>query len=253
MKPEYARTTITVPWELKKRMKKAGQKLNWSAIACEAFEGKLEEMGPIEDITSVEGALERIKNIAAERDQNFEMAFGEGKEAGTHWALNFASPEQLSRIQKLKEKIEDPEEEVHNNFKKQMLTPHGRGLLAKCVGYGLEFGEEFFQGPEGRHNHRGRRRGGRGRGHGRGRGKRRVPGGHWRRGPEGKSEHGPSANEHGGQEKETTLQRWNKEKRIRERMIWRSVLNQRPNHMSFFAGFAEGALEIWDQLKDKLG
>lgn len=246
MKPEYARTTITVPWELKKRMKKAGQSLNWSAIACEAFEGKLDEMGPIEDITSVEEAIKRIKNIEAEKDQNYEEAFQEGKEAGTHWALNFATPEQLGRIQKLKDDIEnDTEEEVHNNFNAQLLTPYGRLQLSKCVGFGLEFGDEFFRGEEERHGHRGRRRRGGHRGQG---GRKRAARGMWSKRRDG----GESDADAIAGEDRTTIQRWKAEVRIRERLVWRSVLNQRPNHMSFFAGFAEGALIIWDQIKDKL-
>ena len=50
MKPDYGRTTITVPFELKKRMKKMRGQVNWSAVACEAFENKLEELGPVEEI-----------------------------------------------------------------------------------------------------------------------------------------------------------------------------------------------------------
>ena len=39
--PDYARTTITVPLKLKRRMKALGNEVNWSAVACAAFEAKV--------------------------------------------------------------------------------------------------------------------------------------------------------------------------------------------------------------------
>jgi len=43
-KPGYTRTTISVPADLKGRMNKVKEDVNWSALACQAFQGKLAEI-----------------------------------------------------------------------------------------------------------------------------------------------------------------------------------------------------------------
>src|SRR6516225_5119268 len=42
--PKHARTTITVPPDLKARMEAVEESVNWSAIACQAFEQRLAEI-----------------------------------------------------------------------------------------------------------------------------------------------------------------------------------------------------------------
>lgn len=37
----------------------------------------------------------------------------------------------------------------------------------------------------------------------------------------------------------------------RDKEVWRSILDRRPDHPAFFLGFATAALEVWDQLKDQ--
>ena len=201
MKPDYGRTTITVPFELKKRMKKVRGQVNWSAVACEAFENKLEELGPVEEITSVEEAIKRMKAIgengpAAEADKS-------GTEAGKHWAMNFAQPGQLKRIEAFKSSMSADE------WEESMCSRGAAKELA--IQIDPRAGRNLGATPEddGPRRHRSRRRGGRG------------PGGH---GPGGW--YGP-------------------------REVWRSILDCRPEHPAFFFGFAEGALEIWDQMKDQ--
>ena len=261
MKPEYARTTITVPWQLKKKMKQAGGRVNWSAIACEAFEEKLEELGPVQEITSIEDAVERMRSIATEKSETFEEGLQEGKDTGRHWALNIALPEQLKRIEKLKQNIDEKDNVQWDEF---LLKPHARVQLAIQIGLGQEFGQEFGQGfgeefprgrgPRGGH-HRRRRRGPRGHGHGgggeggRGRSRKRMPGGSCDEGRDGELGSERPADNEGGPDRE----RLRMERQYEARMIWRSILHQRPSHPSFFAGFAQAALEVWDELKDKLG
>ena len=41
---KHARTTISVPSELKARMDAVDESVNWSAVACQAFELKLAEI-----------------------------------------------------------------------------------------------------------------------------------------------------------------------------------------------------------------
>jgi hypothetical protein len=215
MKRDYGRTTITVPWELKARMKKARSRVNWSAVACDAFEQKLEELGPIEDITSFEGAVERMKAIgtgqAGQSESNPE-ANESGLRAGKHWAMNFARPDQLKRIEELRD-----ENVVKDCWKSLMNSKAGWKQLTECLAPRLkgnrhdsgrepsEHNDDSIDDFEPRRNrHRRRRMGPRG---GRGR------------------------NPH--------------------REVWRSILNERPGHPGFFLGFATGALEVWDQIKDQ--
>ena len=106
-KKSFSRTTITVPCDLKKRMKRAGSALNWSAIACEAFEAKLEEVGPFEEITSIDGAIERLK-ATTEPEPAAEVVHSDsGASAGRHWALNLASVEQLSSMEEFQDEVAD--------------------------------------------------------------------------------------------------------------------------------------------------
>ena len=104
MKRDYGRTTITVPWDLKARMKKARAQVNWSAVACDAFEQKLEELGPIEDITRLEDVVHRMKATGQECPKSNPEATESGHQSGKHWAMNFARPGQLHRIEELRDK-----------------------------------------------------------------------------------------------------------------------------------------------------
>jgi hypothetical protein len=40
----YSRTTITIPTHIKERMERFKDKVNWSALASQAFEKKLDEI-----------------------------------------------------------------------------------------------------------------------------------------------------------------------------------------------------------------
>jgi Sec-independent protein translocase protein TatA len=43
-RPYFARTTITIPNDLKRRMDKLPEQVNWSGLACQAFQAKLAEI-----------------------------------------------------------------------------------------------------------------------------------------------------------------------------------------------------------------
>jgi hypothetical protein len=202
----YARTTITVPRELKVKMKRArNHQINWSSVACEAFEAKLDELGPFEEITTIEAALERMNQWKKDFTGDDEKT-ADGTESGKSWAMNFATPAQLARIEKLKSEIE---EEAWEPF---MMTPEGWKELTFCIQ------PRIGKGGRGR-NHRMKGRSQNGRRGGRG-----------RRGPgRGRRGHGHPA-----------------------KAVWKTILDERPNHPGFFLGFAEGALKVWDQVKDEL-
>lgn len=216
MRKDYGRTTITVPFDLKARMKKARAMVNWSAVACEAFERKLEELGPIEEITSVEDALKRMKSVQDLPSKSDLVEPNEtGREAGKHWAMNFAKPDQLKRIEGFR--AAHPNDE----WNELMTSREGWMKLANCIDDpsrpmlgrrgqpGIHEDTTFEDIRPGRHRRRRR----------------------FEPGPGGPMPGGPKPN--------------------REKEIWRSILDRRPDHPGFFLGFAEGALEVWDQLKDQ--
>ena len=119
-KRNFCRTTITVPGELKKRMKRAGSKVNWSAVACEAFETKLAEIGPIEvtDRFSIERyshVMHIVSNVIGKLDQSHDAidALMAGFPAGTvSGAPKVRAMEIIDELEK-----------------------HKRGPYAGCVGY----------------------------------------------------------------------------------------------------------------------
>jgi len=237
MKPEYARTTITVPWGLKKKMKQVGGRVNWSAVACDAFEEKLESLGPIEEITSIDDAVARMKSMADQQSGNRNEAEQNGMEAGKYWALNSANPDQLRLIEEFWGRVDADE---NRNWEVLMLKPNGRERLAVCIAQGYQGeGVDWGWGHGGRGGHRHRARGGH-----------RHRGRH-RRGGRGREEHRTPDHENKNESDREMAQK-QRDRHARARMVWRSILSERPGHPAFFLGFANGALEVWGKIKGKL-
>ncbi|TWU39078.1 hypothetical protein Q31b_41600 [Novipirellula aureliae] len=218
-KKSFSRTTITVPCELKKRMKRAGSLLNWSAIACEAFETKLEEIGPFEEITSIDGAVRRLK-ASTESEPATEAVHSEsGAAAGRHWALNLANAEQLSALEEFHCEAAD------ENWSELLHSREGWLELTRRIATDEAIEAAMEEESEHGHGHRRHHRGG-GRDHGRrGRGR------------------GPGGRRSGGQ---------HKRHHFRARAFWRSVLDERPSEPGFFCSFADAALDVWKQVKPQL-
>src|SRR6266446_8123193 len=89
------RTTISVPAQLKVRMEQVRESVNWSAIACQAFENKLAEIAARKENKSMNDVVERLK-ASLRSDQG--KSFNEGYEAGTNWAENTATAAELARL-----------------------------------------------------------------------------------------------------------------------------------------------------------
>lgn len=193
---EYGRTTITVPSELKKKMKLLRGQVNWSAVACLAFEAKIEEIGPIEEIENVDAAIQRMKDLQPQSaDAGNDSA---GHAAGIRWALNQATPQQLAKIEQLRDSMSE------NQWNERLLNRDGIHDLTECIGPDPD---ELDQ-PN------------------------------WRRGPRSHRP-GHRSFDHFPGHKDG-------------RSVWRSILDSRPGHPGFFLAFADGALEIWKQIKDQL-
>jgi hypothetical protein len=90
-----ARTTISISDDLKKRMDRVKEPVNWSAIAAEAFELKLGELARNRKEKVMDNVIERLRASKIQRVNAVERL---GHEAGKTWAANFAEYDELERI-----------------------------------------------------------------------------------------------------------------------------------------------------------
>src|SRR5262245_16856118 len=91
------RTTITVPQDLKNRMDAIKEDVNWSALACQAFEAKLGEIAAKKARLTMNNAaaIERLR--ALKRKEN-EQNYVRGEELGCGWAKAEATPRELEQL-----------------------------------------------------------------------------------------------------------------------------------------------------------
>jgi hypothetical protein len=90
-----ARTTISIPDNLKKRMDKVREPVNWSAIAANAFELKLGEIARKQQEKTVEAVVQRLR---ASKLQSLSRIEAEGREVGIEWAKKYAEWNELERV-----------------------------------------------------------------------------------------------------------------------------------------------------------
>ena len=91
-----ARTTITVRADLKAQMDAIEGDVNWSAVACRAFERELAEIMRRKGAKNVEDAIVRLRSSK----QKFENEqYTQGNEAGKEWAKDEAEAEELIRLE----------------------------------------------------------------------------------------------------------------------------------------------------------
>ena len=69
---KHARTTISIPPDLKARMEAVDEPVNWSALACRAFEQKLAEIIKRKGSSNMNDVINRLgaKNAKLSRAQN---------------------------------------------------------------------------------------------------------------------------------------------------------------------------------------
>jgi hypothetical protein len=90
------RTTISVPGDLKSRMERVKEPVNWSALACRAFENKLAEIAARKETKTMSDVVQRLR--ASVRSEQGE-SFNEGYETGKHWAEETGTAAQLKRME----------------------------------------------------------------------------------------------------------------------------------------------------------
>jgi hypothetical protein len=96
------RTSISVPPDLKARMDAVDEPVNWSAVACRAFEAKLAEIATRKGVREMKDVVQRLR---ASQQQAEDKSYKEGFEAGKEWAMREAEAPELRRLASLKQRL----------------------------------------------------------------------------------------------------------------------------------------------------
>lgn len=100
-KPTSYRTTISISQDLRHRMEKVQEQVNWSALAARAFEEKLAEIASKKVRKTMDDVIQRLR---VSKEQADDASFKEGEKIGRRWAENRATAEQLMRLERFREK-----------------------------------------------------------------------------------------------------------------------------------------------------
>jgi len=95
-KPSFIRTTISVAADLKRRMDKVTEDVNWSGLACRAFEGKLAEISSRKQEKDMSDVITRLRES---KRQNDTAATAAGREAGERWVKEVAEVAEIQRLE----------------------------------------------------------------------------------------------------------------------------------------------------------
>jgi hypothetical protein len=91
------RTTISVPADLKKRMDAATEQINWSAVACRAFEQRLAEIAASKEKKTMNDVIQRLRASLGRAD---DQTYKAGEKAGRIWAKGRAEVEELRNLER---------------------------------------------------------------------------------------------------------------------------------------------------------
>jgi hypothetical protein len=91
------RTTITVPQDLKRRMDAIKERVNWSALACKAFEEKLAEIASKKGRKTMDDVIQRLRGSKQQMESEDRKA---GETAGQAWAKDQAEARELENLEK---------------------------------------------------------------------------------------------------------------------------------------------------------
>src|SRR4051812_46380765 len=120
-----ARINVSISDDLKRRMDEVddgGERVNWSALASQAFEAKLAEIitkRGAKNMRDVIARMRALKNTGGRGDGDQSR----GREAGTNWAKNTADPSQLERLDEL---INGVDEDYFAHDPEQKYPPAAR-------------------------------------------------------------------------------------------------------------------------------
>jgi hypothetical protein len=101
-KASTVRTTISVPRDLKRRLERCKESINWSALACQAFQAKLAEIATKKEEKNMGDVIERLRASKREADSEHLQA---GYAVGQAWAERSALARELERLDSLRNEI----------------------------------------------------------------------------------------------------------------------------------------------------
>jgi hypothetical protein len=94
-----ARTTISMPRQLKEQMEAVTEPVNWSALACRAFEAKLAEIAAKKEQKSMDDVITRLRaSMRRVEDEQYRQ----GEQCGREWVEDLAEADQLIRLERWK-------------------------------------------------------------------------------------------------------------------------------------------------------
>jgi hypothetical protein len=83
-------------------MEQAGPRVNWSAVACEAFESRLSELekkeSAVSELPDKDDALERLRRLKNEPEFRDRKEESRAYLLGKRWAMSDAHPNELERL-----------------------------------------------------------------------------------------------------------------------------------------------------------
>lgn len=93
------RTTISIPEDLRARMDAIAEPVNWSAIACKAFESKVSEVLAKKKVRKMTDVINRLR---ASKRRSGDADYAEGMGHGRRWAMEDAEAAELERLARLR-------------------------------------------------------------------------------------------------------------------------------------------------------
>ena len=95
-------TSISVSQSLRRRMDKVKSRVNWSAVACAAFEQELAKIDSQKEVRKMKDVIDRLRATKVEEGNDMHEA---GYETGQQWAKHDASAKQLKRLDALRGRL----------------------------------------------------------------------------------------------------------------------------------------------------
>jgi hypothetical protein len=96
------RTTISVPRPLKEQMDAVAEPVNWSALACRAFEGKLAELAAKKERKDMQDVITRLR---ASKQRVDDEQYHAGEQAGREWTEAEADADELQNLDRWVERL----------------------------------------------------------------------------------------------------------------------------------------------------
>ncbi len=91
----FVRTTISLPADLRRRMKSCGDEVNWSAVAARAFAAEVARIRIQKDNVRIEDVVARLRGT---QGRSRSELFHQGRLQGEKWATRQATAAQLHRL-----------------------------------------------------------------------------------------------------------------------------------------------------------